>query len=67
MKFGDVVKFREPANAGEANETFVVRELRGDRVLVAGLETGFSIVPTFVYRVEDLEVIARTDGLLANR
>jgi hypothetical protein len=39
-----------------------VRELRGDRVLVAALGTGFSIAPTFVYSVEELEVIAHVDG-----
>lgn len=62
MKFGDVVMFCKPADATEASERFVVRELRGDRVLVAALGTGFSITPTSVYSVEELEVIAHVDG-----
>jgi hypothetical protein len=62
MKSGDVVTFRNPADAAETSERFVVRELRGDRVLVAALGTGFSITPTSVYSVEELEVIAHVDG-----
>lgn len=62
MKFGDVVMFCKPADAAEASERFVVRELRGDRVLVAALGAGFSIAPTFVYRIEELEVIAHVEG-----
>lgn len=62
MKFGDVVMFCKPADETEASERFVVRELRGDRVLVAALGTGFSITPTSVYSVEELEVIAHVDG-----
>ena len=63
MKFGDLVKFRKPVDVEEAAEIFVVREMRGDRVLVAALGTVFSIVPTVVYLVEELEVLGETGAV----
>lgn len=67
MKIGDLVKFRRPVDAAEAAEIFVVRELRGDRVLVAVLGSGLSIVPTFVYLADDLEFVGETGGRTAPR
>lgn len=56
MERGNVVVFREPAE-DEVGVRFVVVEMRGPRVLVA-LDSDFAIVPTFVYAVEDLELVA---------
>lgn len=58
MQPNQVVKFKAPADADEAQERFKVLEDRGERVLVEGV-TGFdewAIKPTFVYQVDELEV-----------
>lgn len=57
LRVGDEVKFADPITANERIERFVVAELRGERVLVAMKDSGMSIVPTFVYLVEDLVAI----------
>lgn len=66
FEVGDEVKFAAPLTRDEEEERFIVMELRGDRILVALKDSGMSIVPTFVYAVEDLVVlkpIAITSGL----
>lgn len=57
MKAGDVVKFSAPMNDTEADERYIVREMRGDRVLVELVTTYFSIKPTDVFQVAELEVV----------
>ena len=66
MTKDQIVRFRNPEDDEEANERYVVLEDRGDRVLVMPLE-GFKdweIVPTFVYAVNDLEIISQPFGQL---
>ncbi len=53
MEVGQIVKFRDPISKEEAQETFEVLELRGDRVLV-GFICDMTIVPTLVYLESDL-------------
>ena len=53
MKQNDTVKFAAP-HASEENDLFKVLEIRDDRVLLAILNTGMSIVPTVVYPVADM-------------
>lgn len=57
MERGNVVMFREPAE-DEVGVRFVVVEMRGPRVLVALMDSDFSIVPTFVYAADDLVRVA---------
>lgn len=54
MNVSDLVKFSDPMNSDEATERFIVRELRGPRVLVEDAETHMAIKPTFVYLLADL-------------
>lgn len=55
MNIGDIVKFSHPATSDEVVERFLVRELRGDRVLVEFV-CNMTIRPTFVYFAADLTV-----------
>jgi hypothetical protein len=50
---GDVVRFVAPSNEDEANERFLVLEMRGDRVLVEAV-CDMRLRPTFVYPAGDL-------------
>lgn len=56
MNVGDIVKYREAHEAGDKESRFVVKELRGDRVLVAefAVSHDMSIKPTYVLDVADL-------------
>ena len=56
MKIGDVVKFREILEPGDDLCRFVVRELRGDRVLVEEFAVcqHMSIKPHDVFPIADL-------------
>jgi hypothetical protein len=58
MNVGQVVKFREVIEAGDADLRFVVIEDRGDRVLVAATKaTGqrdWTIAPTHCYPTAEL-------------
>jgi hypothetical protein len=55
MKANDTVKFNNPMDADEQNALMIVREMRGDRVLVSDARfNGEAIAPTFVYPAADL-------------
>ena len=56
MKLGNVVKFKDPINAGEAAERHVVIELRGNRVLVEFV-CNMNFKPMGVYLIDDMEVV----------
>jgi hypothetical protein len=56
LKLGKTVKFVTPATAEEAEERFIVLELRGDRVLVEFI-CDLAIRPTFVYLIQDLSIV----------
>jgi hypothetical protein len=63
MKRGQIVKFAQPEDAEEAAERYIVIEDRDTRVLLVA-ESGFEdwyIQPTFVYDVEDLEVVGEVE------
>jgi hypothetical protein len=56
---GQIVTFREP-EPDEVGETFIVLEMRGDRVLVGSRNSAFEnwrIKPTSVYLVADLRTV----------
>ncbi len=53
FKVGQTVKFSVPQTEGEKTERFIIRELRGDRVLVQDV-CDLPIKPTCVYLVADL-------------
>ena len=58
MKEKDIVKFKSPSNEDEKEALMVVRELRGERVLVSDLRfSGWSVPPTSVYAASDLEIV----------
>lgn len=53
FQVGQTVKFLVPTTDDEAAERFIVRELRGPRVLVEYM-CDMGIRPTFVYLASDL-------------
>lgn len=55
LKVGQTVRFVDPQTVSERGERFIVRELRGERVLVSARYWPHGqIVPTWVYRATDL-------------
>lgn len=56
MNVGDIVKYRKALEVGDKESRFVVKELRGDRVLVAEFAVchDMSIKPTYVLDVAEL-------------
>lgn len=55
LRLGQTVRWASPKNEDERGERFIVRELRGDRVLVSARYWPHgSIVPTWVYATADL-------------
>ncbi|MDB5801660.1 MAG: hypothetical protein JWL63_2599 [Rhodocyclales bacterium] len=64
MKIGAVVMFADPLDEDEKLQRFVVKELRGNRVLVQDTFSRFFIRPTFVYLSSDL-VVTREELLPA--
>jgi hypothetical protein len=62
MKAKDIVKFKEPVNDEERDALMVIIEMRDDRALVADLRfSGWSVPPTDVYPVSDLEVVTESN------
>ena len=59
IKAGDVVLYRDPVDALEADLTFTVLELRGDRVLLESRDFRH-------YRIAPTEVVALTDVVILN-
>lgn len=57
MRSAEMVRFREPVEAGEESVRFRVVELRGDRVLVELQDWTGKIVPTFAYLMSELSPI----------
>ena len=57
VSVGSVVKFGDPQSEDERAERFVVRELRGERVLVEDLQSAAAIKPTFVYLLSDMVLV----------
>lgn len=59
MKPGDIVKFKECKEPGDAEARFMVLENRGDRVLVKPflMFVKQEILPTFVYLISELEIV----------
>ena len=57
VSVGSVVKFGDPQSEDERAERFVVRELRGERVLVEDLQSAAAIKPTFVYLLGDMVLV----------
>jgi len=53
---GAIVKFAEPQSDDETAERFVVKELRGERVLVEDIQSSAAIKPTFVYMLNDMKL-----------
>lgn len=56
MKTNDIVKFAEIKEAGDELAKFQVIEMRGERVLVADMNSTEKITPTFVYLASELVV-----------
>lgn len=65
LNHGDIVRFANPEK-GEESDRMVVRENRGDRVLVAHMNTGMRITPTSVFSVDDLVRVQSVATGLAN-
>lgn len=57
MKEKDIVRFARPQNEDEKTALMVVREIRGDRVLVSDLRfSGSRFVPTSQFSAAELVV-----------